>query len=221
MTSTGALLFQIALDAETAMEAARITRPDAVAVTIRISAHEGFGGAILAPALAASRPSLRIELAARACAARASGRREPSFPGILSLNLDFASRRVQDRSAKPAGVTCVGCLDDHRACQCPGPVRRMQSTASPPCEWSRGHALSVQTGFVAWKGDAGGGKQHLAQPTVGRIFLVPRVPEGADLNRRKGNPWRGQIQRRRKWFMSRRGRVNNMSLPAMKVSVAA
>ena len=69
LTAAGAQLLQIALDAETAMEAAsQVTRPDVVAGTVRISTAEGFGGAVLAPALpalAAQRPGLRIELAAQ------------------------------------------------------------------------------------------------------------------------------------------------------------
>ena len=69
LTAAGAQLLQIALEAESAMEAAaRVTRPDLVAGTVRISAAEGFGGVVLAPALpalAAQRPGLRIELAAQ------------------------------------------------------------------------------------------------------------------------------------------------------------
>jgi DNA-binding transcriptional LysR family regulator len=69
LTAAGAQLQEIALDAEAAMEAAeRVTRPDVVAGTIRISTAEGFGGVVLAPALpalAAQRPGLRIELAAQ------------------------------------------------------------------------------------------------------------------------------------------------------------
>jgi DNA-binding transcriptional LysR family regulator len=68
LTAAGAQLLEIGLDAETAMEAAaRVTQPEVVAGTVRISAAEGFGTAILAPALpelARSRPGLRIELAA-------------------------------------------------------------------------------------------------------------------------------------------------------------
>jgi DNA-binding transcriptional LysR family regulator len=69
LTSIGAQLLQIALDAETVMEnAARVTQPDVVAGTVRISTAEGFGGAVLAPALpdlSRQRPGLRIELAAQ------------------------------------------------------------------------------------------------------------------------------------------------------------
>jgi DNA-binding transcriptional LysR family regulator len=70
LTTTGAQLMQTALDGEAAMEAAaRVTRPDAVAGTIRISTAEGFGATLLAPALpdlARERPGLRVELAAQA-----------------------------------------------------------------------------------------------------------------------------------------------------------
>jgi DNA-binding transcriptional LysR family regulator len=69
LTATGAQLLQIALDAETVMEnAARVTRPDVVGGTVRISTAEGFGGVVLAPALpelSRQRPGLRIELAAQ------------------------------------------------------------------------------------------------------------------------------------------------------------
>lgn len=69
LTAAGAQLQQIALDAEAAMEAAgRVTRPDVVGGTVRISTAEGFGGSVLAPALpalAAQRPGLRVELAAQ------------------------------------------------------------------------------------------------------------------------------------------------------------
>lgn len=69
LTAAGAQLLDIALDAESAMEAAmRVTHPDLVAGTVRISAAEGFGTQILAPALpslSAQRPGLRIELAAQ------------------------------------------------------------------------------------------------------------------------------------------------------------
>ena len=63
LTAVGAQLTEIALDAESAMDAAvRVPRPDLVAGTIRISTAEGFGSVILAPALAglaAMRPDLR------------------------------------------------------------------------------------------------------------------------------------------------------------------
>ncbi|HWA59720.1 MAG TPA: LysR family transcriptional regulator, partial [Caulobacteraceae bacterium] len=50
LTAAGAQLLARALDAETAMEAvSRSTRPDLVAGTVRISAAEGFGSAVLAP----------------------------------------------------------------------------------------------------------------------------------------------------------------------------
>ena len=47
LTATGAQLLERALDAESAMEAAgRVTQPDLIAGAVRISASEGFGGAI-------------------------------------------------------------------------------------------------------------------------------------------------------------------------------
>lgn len=69
LTASGAQLLQIAVEAESAMEAAaRVTQPDQVAGTVRISTAEGFGSVVLAPALpalAAERPGLRVELAAQ------------------------------------------------------------------------------------------------------------------------------------------------------------
>lgn len=68
LTAAGAQLLAQGLEAETAMDAVQgLTRPDVVAGTVRISAAEGFGGVILAPALPAlraARPGLNIELAA-------------------------------------------------------------------------------------------------------------------------------------------------------------
>jgi len=70
LTAAGAQLMEVALDAESVMTAAgRIGQQDIVAGTVRISAAEGFGAAVMAPALpslAAQRPNLRIELAANA-----------------------------------------------------------------------------------------------------------------------------------------------------------
>ena len=70
LTATGAQLQRFAIEAEAAMEsAAHVTQADVVAGTVRISAAEGFGSAVLAPALpslARSRPGLKIELAAHA-----------------------------------------------------------------------------------------------------------------------------------------------------------
>jgi len=70
LTAAGAQLLDKALEAEAAMEAAaRVTEPDRIAGTVRISTAEGFGSAVLAPALpelTRSRPGLRVELAAHA-----------------------------------------------------------------------------------------------------------------------------------------------------------
>lgn len=70
LTAAGAQLMEVALDAESAMTAAaHIGQQDIVAGTVRISTAEGFGAAVLAPALpslAIQRPNLRIELAANA-----------------------------------------------------------------------------------------------------------------------------------------------------------
>ncbi len=70
LTAAGAELLATGMEAEDAMErAARVAHPDVVAGTVRISAAEGFGSVIIAPALpalAAQRPGLRVELAASA-----------------------------------------------------------------------------------------------------------------------------------------------------------
>lgn len=69
LTAAGAQLLDIAYEAEATMERAlRVTQPEMMAGTVRISASEGFGSEVLAPALpalAAERPGLRIELAAQ------------------------------------------------------------------------------------------------------------------------------------------------------------
>lgn len=136
LTSAGAQLFDIALDAEQAMEtAARVTRPDLVAGTVRISTAEGFGSAVLAPALpqlAAARPGLRVELAAHAGFLSPS-RREVDMAITLSppdgqrlvvepltgyqLAL-YAAPAYLDRTGRPAsvedlaGLQIVGYIDD-------------------------------------------------------------------------------------------------------------
>lgn len=68
LTAAGAQLLETTRAAEVAMEAAETAaRLDPVSGTVRISAAEGFGSAVLAPALPrllAEHPGLRIELAA-------------------------------------------------------------------------------------------------------------------------------------------------------------
>lgn len=69
LTAAGSRLLAAATEAEGAMEAvAHAAEPSVVGGTVRISASEGFGAAILAPALPAlhaAHPALRIELAAQ------------------------------------------------------------------------------------------------------------------------------------------------------------
>ncbi len=95
LTAAGAQLLQIALQAETAMDAAtRAAQPDSIAGTVRISASEGFGVSILAPALPglrAARPGLRIELAASAGFLSPS-RREVDM--AITLSAPDASRLI-------------------------------------------------------------------------------------------------------------------------------
>ncbi|MDP3660297.1 LysR family transcriptional regulator [Phenylobacterium sp.] len=87
LTAAGAQLLEIALDAETAMlAAAHVARPDVVAGTVRISTAEGFGTAVLAPALprlVELYPGLKVELAANASFLSAS-RREVDMTVTLS-----------------------------------------------------------------------------------------------------------------------------------------
>lgn len=95
LTATGAQLLDIALDAEAAMSAAsKVSHPDIVAGTVRISASEGFGSRVLAPAL----PSLtrlarglRVELAAHAGFLSPS-RREVDM--AITLNASDAQRLI-------------------------------------------------------------------------------------------------------------------------------
>jgi DNA-binding transcriptional LysR family regulator len=83
LTALGAQILEIGLNAEGCMEAAaRTTKQDSVSGTVRISAAEGFGTAILAPALpdlCRRRPKLRIELAAN-----------PGFLSPSSREVDMA-----------------------------------------------------------------------------------------------------------------------------------
>jgi DNA-binding transcriptional LysR family regulator len=69
LTASGAQLLEASLSAEAAMEAAaQVAHPDHVGGTVRISTSEGFGAAVLAPALPAlvkERPGLLIQLAAQ------------------------------------------------------------------------------------------------------------------------------------------------------------
>jgi len=69
LTAAGARLLAAAVEVEASMEAVtRAVEPSVVGGTVRISASEGFGATILAPALPtlhAAYPNLRIELAAQ------------------------------------------------------------------------------------------------------------------------------------------------------------
>ena len=83
LTASGARLLETAAAVETAMNAAaEAGRADLVAGTVRISASEGFGGRILAPALPdlrARHPDLSIELIAN-----------PGFMSPLKREVDIA-----------------------------------------------------------------------------------------------------------------------------------
>ncbi|MDO9473032.1 MAG: LysR family transcriptional regulator [Caulobacter sp.] len=103
LTSAGQRMLEIGLEAEAAMDlASRAADPAAAGGTVRLSVAEGFGTAMVAPALPAlrrQRPDLRIELAANA--------------GFLS-----PSRREVDMavtlSAPTAGRLVIEPLTDYR-----------------------------------------------------------------------------------------------------------
>lgn len=99
LTPAGAQLLEVGLQAESAMSgvgdlAHEGRGSDAVAGTVRISTSEGFGGAVLAPALPdlrRKRPGLRIELAASAGYLSAS-RREVDM--AITLNTPDSGRLI-------------------------------------------------------------------------------------------------------------------------------
>ncbi len=91
LTSSGARLVEVGADAEGAMAAAEaVGEMNTVGGVVRISASEGFGSAILAPALPdlrRQRPGLRIELAASA-GFLSPGRREVDMAVTLNAPTD-------------------------------------------------------------------------------------------------------------------------------------
>lgn len=91
LTASGARLIEIGTDAETAMAAAEaVGESNTVGGVVRISASEGFGSTILAPALPdlrRQRPGLRIELAANA-GFLSPGRREVDMAVTLNAPTD-------------------------------------------------------------------------------------------------------------------------------------
>jgi DNA-binding transcriptional LysR family regulator len=91
LTTAGARLIEAAGAAELAIEeAARAGETDVVGGTVRLSVAEGFGSAILAPALPAlraARPGLRVELAAQSGFLSAT-RREVDLAVTLSAPAD-------------------------------------------------------------------------------------------------------------------------------------
>lgn len=136
LTAAGSRLFETGLEAEAAMASAgRAGETDVVGGTVRISVAEGFGAAIIAPALPRlreQRPDLRIELAATAGFLSPS-RREVDIAVTLSapsssrvvvepltdyqLGL-YASAAYLDRAGTPADAAdlqrfdLVGYVDD-------------------------------------------------------------------------------------------------------------
>nr|WP_314526644.1 LysR family transcriptional regulator [uncultured Brevundimonas sp.] len=136
LTAAGAQLLDIGLEAEGAMEAvARVSQPETLAGVVRISASEGFGVTLMAPALAALRrasPGLRIELAANAGFLSPSRREvdmaitlaapdaarlivEPLTPYQLALYAapDYVTRNGQPDDVEAlSGFDIVGYIDD-------------------------------------------------------------------------------------------------------------
>ncbi len=137
LTTAGARLMETALDAETAMlAAARTGEDDVVGGAVRISASEGFGTAILAPALPAlrsQRPGLRVELASNSSGFLSPTRREVDMAVTLSAPADarlfvepltdyqlmlYAAPAYLKRAGTPASVQAltghdiVGYVDD-------------------------------------------------------------------------------------------------------------
>lgn len=93
LTAAGARLLEVAAGAESAMNSvAELGESDAVAGTIRISASEGFGSRILAPALPDLRqrhPGLNVELIAN-----------PGFLSPLKREVDMAVTLSAPQSAR-------------------------------------------------------------------------------------------------------------------------
>ena len=136
LTPAGAQLLEVGLQAETAMSGVGdLAQADAVAGTVRISTSEGFGGAVLAPALPdlrRKRPGLRIELAASAGYLSASRREvdmaitlntpdsgrlivEPLTPYQLALyaSSDYLEHRTAPDAVEDlTGFEIVGYVDD-------------------------------------------------------------------------------------------------------------
>lgn len=129
LTAAGAQLLDMGLEAESAMEAvARVARPDTLAGVVRVSASEGFGVTLMAPALPRLRltsPGLRIELAATSGFLSPSRREvdmaitlsapdaarlivEPLTPYQLAL---YASPDYLTRNGRPDTVDRLGDFD--------------------------------------------------------------------------------------------------------------
>ena len=136
LTAAGARLLEAGIVAESAMIAtARVGEPDVVGGTVRISAAEGFGTVVLAPALPdlrRQRPNLRIELAAHA-GFLSPTRREVDIAITLSAPTDrrlvvesltdyqlaiYGSPAYLERAGRPARLAdlhrheLVGYIDD-------------------------------------------------------------------------------------------------------------
>lgn len=136
LTAAGQRILEIGLEAEAAMDlASRAGDPAAAGGTVRLSVAEGFGTALVAPALPAlrlQRPDLRIELAANAGFLSPSRREVDmavtlSAPGANRLVIEpltdyrlglYGSALYLDRVGRPrdlkdlGGVDLVGYVDD-------------------------------------------------------------------------------------------------------------
>jgi DNA-binding transcriptional LysR family regulator len=129
LTAAGARMMELGLDAEAVMTtAAGANEQEIAGGTVRLSAAEGFGSEIIAPSLPglrASRPGLRLELAAYA-GFLSPTRREVDM--AITLNAPSAARLVVepltdyqlglyaapaylDRAGRPADVAALGRFD--------------------------------------------------------------------------------------------------------------
>ena len=129
LTAAGARLLELGADVEETMAAAATAgEPDVVGGTVRLSVAEGFGTAILAPALPAlqaQRPGLRIELAATAgflsltkreadLAVTLSASRSPRVVTEPLTNYELGLYASADYLAKAGHPATAADLEQHR-----------------------------------------------------------------------------------------------------------
>lgn len=193
LTSVGARLMEAGLEAETAMQSVtRAADPEVGGGTVRISAAEGFGVHVLAPALPkfrASRPTLRIELAA-AAGVLSPTRREvdlavtlsaPADPRLLVEPLTDYQLAVYASSAYLDQVGPIEAAEDLRRCQIVGyvddllytPELRYLDEVAPGLETGlASSSISAQREIILAGGGAGVLPCFLAD---GLVRVAPRV----------------------------------------------